>query len=116
MEELAKKSEGIPASKEKSVPSQVIHTFSTPVFSYNAALPEALHKQLLQDIYAWREQDSVGVKKSNNRGWHSTTDIFKRQEKSFRTICKAILNCANASTLNVAPNVELAAHNVIGEG
>lgn len=103
-------------SEEKKPPSQVIHTFSTPVFSYNAALPEELHKQLVEDIYAWKEEDAEGVKKSNNRGWHSTTDIFKRKEKSFRTICKAVLNCAKASTLNIAPSVELAAHNVIGEG
>ena len=103
--------------KEKSeIPSKVIHTFSTPVFSYNAALPEELHKQLLKDIYAWKQSDEEGVHKSNNRGWHSTTDIFKRQEKSFRTICRAILNCANASTQNIAPNVDLDAHKIMAEG
>ena len=104
------------ADTSENIPSEVIHAFSTPLFSYNAALPGPLHKQLLDDIYAWQAADQVGVQKSNNRGWHSTTDIFKRPEKSFRTICRAILNCANASTRNIAPKIELGAHNVMAEG
>ena len=104
------------AGESESVPSDVIHAFSTPLFSYNAGLPEEMHKQLVSDIYAWREADQVGVQKSNNRGWHSTTDIFQRPERSFRTICRAILQCANASTRNIAPKIDLDAHNVRAEG
>jgi uncharacterized protein (TIGR02466 family) len=100
----------------QNINSQVIHTFSTPVFSYNAALPPDLHAQLIEDIYAWKAADEVGVQKSNNRGWHSTTDIFLKRERSFRTICLAILNCANASTKNVAPTVDLDAHSTQAEG
>jgi len=100
----------------ENIPSEVIHAFSSPLFSYTAALPSSLHKQLIDDIYAWKDADQVGVHKSNNRGWHSTTDIWKRPEKSFRTICKAVLNCANASTRNIAPKINLASHNVMAEG
>ena len=110
------KKSGDKGGAKARVPSNVIHTFSTPVFSYNAGLPEEIHKQLVDDIYAWKESDTEGVTKSNNRGWHSTTDIFSRPERSFKTICKAIVDCANSATENVAPAVDLAEHTIMGEG
>ena len=103
-------------SSSEGVPSKVIHAFSTPVYSYNAGLPGALHKELIDDIYAWKSADETGVTKSNNRGWHSTTDIFTRRERSFRTICKAIVDCANSATRDVAPSVDLDTHKIMGEG
>ena len=110
------KGQGTQTPVQRDTPSEVIHAFSTPVFSYNAGLPPPMHQQLIDDIYAWRDADEVGVTKSNNRGWHSTTDIFRRPERSFRTICKAVLSCANRSTEKIAPQIDLTLHNAVAEG
>ena len=95
---------------------KVLHFFSTPVFSFEAGVPDAIAKQLVDDCYGWRDKDKEGVHKSNNLGWHSTTDIFTRKEKSFIATRKAVLECCNAATKTIAPKINLEKFQILGEG
>lgn len=44
---------------------------------------ENIH-QLLEEIYEWRETDEVDLVRSNNGGWHSPTDIFRKQQPGLK--------------------------------
>jgi uncharacterized protein (TIGR02466 family) len=94
----------------------ILHFFSTPVFSYEAGVPDRIAEQLVKDCYGWREADKEGVHKSNNRGWHSTTDIFTRTEETFIATRRAVIECCNASTKTVAPGIDLDKFQILGEG
>ena len=94
----------------------VLHFFSTPVFSYEAGIKDDLYEELIKDCYAWKDEDAEGVTKSNNGGWHSTTDIFAREEKTFKVTRKAILDCCNASSKSISPDFDHEQYKILGEG
>ena len=57
--------------------------FPTLIFSVDVADGKALNDHLIEAIYAERERDQAGVRKSNYRelgGWHSHTKLHKDPE------------------------------------
>lgn len=62
-----------------------------PTYVYRFILPnfKELNKHLLNQIYAWYKKDKQGVKKSNENGWHSTTDMQQKVEyQTFTNLLK----------------------------
>ena len=61
--------------------------FYSPLMFFQISDCEALNRQLLAETDAMRSGSS-GVKKSNEKGWHSDTDFFRRTEPG----CTALRN------------------------
>tara|TARA_R100000700_G_C3172777_1_gene147275 strand:+ start:1401 stop:2006 length:606 start_codon:yes stop_codon:yes gene_type:complete len=62
-----------------------------PTFIYRFILPnnKELNKHLLKNIYGWYKKDGKGVQKSNEHGWHSTTDMGEKVEyQTFTNLLK----------------------------
>lgn len=95
---------------------QINHFFSTPVMILTDNNYEANVDQLLQEIYEWRDSDTVDLVRSNHGGWHSPTDIFKTQKPGLRRVCKLMVECFTRSTKQVAPEFSSEAYDMKGEG
>lgn len=80
--------------------------FASPIFTFQIADWEALNKALLTDILAYRAQ-SEGMRRSNQHGWHSDTDFFRRPEASFRALAQQINAAVVAATRQVSPGLDL---------
>jgi uncharacterized protein (TIGR02466 family) len=80
--------------------------FASPVFTYEVAGFEALNRGLLSDIEGLRAV-SQGIKRSNQHGWHSDVDFFRRPEKSFRYLQQCIGRVVVSSTKKVSPGLGL---------
>ena len=53
--------------------------FPTPIYIKDLPNPVELNQYLEQQVVKW-SQDDKGVKKTNVKGWHSTTDMNKKTE------------------------------------
>ena len=95
---------------------EVNHFFSTPVFVLKDNKFTDRKEQLLTEIYAWRDSDKKEIVKSNQGGWHSDTKIFQRKEPSIRSICGTMINAFNSCTRHIAPNFDIDAMDLKGEG
>jgi uncharacterized protein (TIGR02466 family) len=62
--------------------------FATPIWSRQFSDP-TLNADLERAIYALRDEDPIGVAKSNNMGWQSRDELQNRPE--FKSILDAIL-------------------------
>ena len=95
---------------------QVNHFFSTPTF----ILQDNAHAQnvelLLKEIYEWQEEDTEEVVRSNNGGWHSPTDIFKKTQPGLRRVCQLMITCFSKCTTEGAPEFVPANFDMKGEG
>ena len=47
-----------------------------------------MNRELVRDLYKWKEEDKDGVGRSNKQGWHSTIIMHFREE--FSKITNAI--------------------------
>ena len=77
--------------------------FSTLIFSIKCADSVDLNMHLLQEIYAERENDSAGIKRSNFRelgGWHSQNFLHKKEE--YRPLVNRISNACDKLCQNLA--------------
>ena len=60
--------------------------FSVPIHIVDSKLSDEFLETLKKDIYLLRDNDT-GFRLSNNKGWHSTSDLFLKKEESFRGVC-----------------------------
>ena len=54
--------------------------FPTPVYIKEIPNAVKLNHHLEKQILKWNKEDPKGVSKTNAGGWHSTTDMNKKQE------------------------------------
>lgn len=69
--------------------------FPTMIFYRDLDSAEQENSLLKQRIYQWKEQDKIGIQRSNVKqvgSWHSQLDMNKRPEYAW--ISKQVLNCA----------------------
>ena len=90
-------------------------SFSSPVLSFTVPDAAELNRKLITEANALRET-SEGMTRSNQHGWHSENDLFKRPEEGFQTLCKHIITAFNATTKKVAPRFKLEEFNMQMEG
>jgi len=95
---------------------QVNHFFSSPVFIMTDNHFEQNIDQLLEEIYEWRETDEVDLVRSNNGGWHSPTDIFRKQQPGLKRICQLMIGCFGNCTKEIAPEFDPQKFDMKGEG
>jgi len=62
--------------------------FSIPFFYFDIENSKELNRELVRDIYKWKEEDKDGIKHSNKQGWHSAIIMHFREE--FSKITNAI--------------------------
>ncbi len=91
------------------------HLFSTPLLVVKTNMDDDLLSKLQEDCYKWKNE-TAGLNKSNQHGWHSETTIFKREEASFKSVCKLFANAVKKIAEATAPNVDLSKHDTNGEG
>jgi uncharacterized protein (TIGR02466 family) len=82
--------------------------FASPIFSFEIEGAAALNEQLVLDIAAYRrENEAAGMSRSNQHGWHSPTDFFRRPEASFKALADQINLAITAATRQVSPKLDL---------
>jgi uncharacterized protein (TIGR02466 family) len=89
--------------------------FSSPLRGFDVPDAGPLNEELLAAIEA-RRQSEAGVKISNEFGWHSVNDLFKRPEPVFKKIAGYITNALLFTIRQTTPGFDLAVHDVEGEG
>lgn len=95
---------------------EVNHFFSSPVFIMTDNKYQEHVESLLSEIYEWRETDEVELVRSNNGGWHSPTDIFRKTEPGLRRVCQLMINCFGQCTKTIAPEFIVEDMDMKGEG
>lgn len=80
--------------------------FATPVFTFQVAEADKLNAALIQDIKALQAASS-GLQRSNQNGWHSDYDFFKREEVSFKRLAYELMGGVKAATQKIAPEFNL---------
>ena len=68
--------------------------FSVPFFYFDIENSKELNRELVRDIYKWKEEDKEGVERSNRYGWHSMIIMHLREE--FNKITNAINDAQQA--------------------
>ena len=90
-------------------------SFPTPIFWFRVPEAEQLNAALIKDAHAMRAV-SEGLKRSNQNGWHSEADLFRRPEDSFKSLTRSIKEAVVTVTKKVAPKFELKGRQVSSEG
>src|SRR5690606_38934 len=89
--------------------------FASPVLTYELTGCEALNAQLMRDIQHYRD-NSPGITRSNRNGWHSDSDIFQREEDSFRLFSACVTKIIQAATKQVSPRLDLDRYRLLMSG
>jgi len=90
-------------------------SFPTPIFWFLVPEAEQLNADLVKDTLAMRAT-SKGVRRSNQNGWHSETDLFQRPEASFKSLTRSIGEAVVGVTKKLAPKFELEGRQMVSEG
>ncbi len=77
--------------------------FTSPIHVITTNTESGLLEDLINDIYNIRENDS-GFNLSNNMGWHSTADLFLRNEDSIKKICRICASSVGSTMKNYNTN------------
>lgn len=81
--------------------------FASPLAKFRIAEAAELNALLLAEVTAIRGQDP-GVKRSNRNGWHSSDDLFFRQEPGLRKLAQHAVEAIRQATTAVAPAFDFA--------
>ena len=54
--------------------------FPTPVYIQEVSNAMELNNHLEKNILQWQKEDPKGVNKTNVNGWHSQTDMNRKEE------------------------------------
>ena len=65
--------------------------FSVPIHLIDSNLENSFLEDLKKDIYLLRKNDS-GANISNNQGWHSTPDLFKKKKRHLKKSVPLVLH------------------------
>lgn len=80
--------------------------FASPIFTFEIPDAAALNRDLIRDIETYRAE-SEGMNRSNQHGWHSPTDFFRRPEPSFKVLSAHMASAVTAATRQVSPTLDL---------
>lgn len=80
--------------------------FASPIFTFEVDGAAALNEALMRDIESYR-RETEGMQRSNQHGWHSPTDFFRRNEASFRELADQINSSVTAASRQVSPKLDL---------
>lgn len=89
--------------------------FASPLFSFRVPEAHALNVRLLAEVAALRQVDA-GVGRSNLGGWHSSFDLFEREEPGCAELCGVLVAAVHQATLRVAPTFAFARWGLQCEG
>jgi uncharacterized protein (TIGR02466 family) len=89
--------------------------FPTPLVTIRVAGAEELNALLVDEIAAIR-RSSAGVQRSNQGGWHSEDDLFRRPEPGMLRLRGHLIEAVRQATLAIAPAFDPARHAVTCEG
>ena len=74
---------------------QATGLFETPLFVFQVDNHAELNQKIHDEAQTIRA-NSPGMVRSNQRGWHSDSDLFRRSEPALKQISQIIVNCARA--------------------
>src|SRR5262249_53613571 len=86
----------------------VEHLFFSPLIAFQLPEADQLNARLQSEIADIRKQ-SAGVQRSNQSGWHSNDDFFKREEKACRELITHIVEAVRQATMQIAPQFDFGA-------
>jgi len=89
--------------------------FSSPVLTYELKGCDALNTQLVRDIQRYRA-NSLGITRSNRNAWHSDSDVFQREEESFRLFGACVTKIIQAATKQVSPRLDMDRYRLLMSG
>ena len=89
--------------------------FGSPLFEFVIQEKDKLNPILKRDIQKLVDE-STGVNRSNQNGWHSESHLFKRKENSFRLLSKAIVDCVLLATKEIVPDFDPRQFDIKAEG
>lgn len=89
--------------------------FSSPILGFEVPDAAALNAALTSDI-AKRQQAEPGLSISNQHGWHSDRDLFKREEHSFKLLCSHIVRALIHVGKTFTPEFSLQQRDIQGQG
>lgn len=75
--------------------------FASPLLTFVYPEHEKLNQTLLSEISVIRKASS-GMRRSNQHGWHSDTDFFKRPEPGCRALASFIIQAVSTAEANLA--------------
>ena len=90
-------------------------SFPTPIFWFRVPDADRLNAALVNDALAMRAV-SEGLTRSNQKGWHSETDLFRRPETSFKSLTRSIGEGLFSVTQKVAPKFEMEGRQMVSDG
>ncbi len=80
--------------------------FASPLYTFQIKDADALNEALIRDVEAYRAV-AEGVQRSNQHGWHSPSDFFRRQEASFQALSREIIAALGVVNRHVSPSLDL---------
>jgi uncharacterized protein (TIGR02466 family) len=89
--------------------------FYSPLMLFQISDCEALNRQLLEETDAMRARSS-GVTKSNQKGWQSDADFFRRTEPGCTTLRNHIVEAVLEATRRLSPNFDFKSNDLQMEG
>jgi len=89
--------------------------FASALLGFEIDGAEKLNQDLMAVINE-RRKIELGVKVSNNHGWHSANDLFVRPEPAFKTVAGHITRAAMGLIRGSIENFDLSLHDIEGEG
>ena len=80
-------------------------SFKTPVYIIKPKFSESLLNELEADIYKIKS-NSPSIEVSNINGWHSETDLFRREETSIKTLCGVLMTETTRQLMSISSNFD----------
>ncbi len=79
--------------------------FPSPIAWFKIENSGSLNQDIILETQVLKK-NSQGISKSNKVGWHSETDLFRRNEPCFKKLCEEILNGILSVTRKCAPSFD----------
>ena len=80
--------------------------FPSPLLQFKHEDADRLNQLLLSEAEAIR-QGSAGVNKSNQRGWHSEPDLFRREDPGIKELCRFIVQAVQTAEQKTSSQKEI---------
>jgi uncharacterized protein (TIGR02466 family) len=80
--------------------------FGTPLFTFTHPDPSLMNLSVTNEAYAIKDA-SVGITRSNQNGWHSDPDLFRRAEPGIIEMRTFIVSCVSEAVRSMAAGADL---------